>query len=225
MDVVRGEAGRAWPLFDLRLRTQKLEMRVPTDDDLEQLAVIARQGLHDPTLTVFEFPAWEELPSPEFERQFMQYFWGLRANWQPGNWTLALAAIVNGRPIGVQEISAKDFAHRRSVASGSWIGQQYQGRGYGTEMRGAVLWLAFECLHAIVAESAYLEANSASARVSEKLGYVPNGERITAPKGEPVRQHLVRVTPASWIRDRVTVSVENLDPCLDFFGLTARSAG
>ena len=30
--------GHPWPLFDLRLRTPRLELRLPTDDDLLALA-------------------------------------------------------------------------------------------------------------------------------------------------------------------------------------------
>jgi RimJ/RimL family protein N-acetyltransferase len=216
------ESGHLWPLFDLRLRTPRLELRVPTDDDLEELCGIARRGLHDPNEIVFTDPSWEELPSPEFELSFLQYSWGLRARFSPEDWRLSLAAIAGGRPIGVQDFWAQDFSHRRSVSTGSWIGKQFQRRGLGTEMRAAVLWLAFECLGALVAESAYLDGNAASARVSEKLGYVANGERIVAPKGEPMTQHLVRVTPETWHRELVPVEVEGLEPCLDMLGATRR---
>jgi RimJ/RimL family protein N-acetyltransferase len=138
----------------------------------------------------------------------------------PGDWRLSFAAIADGRPIGVQEVSAQDYFHRRSVATGSWIGTEFQRLGFGTEMRAAVLWLAFEGLGALVAESAYLDGNTASATVSEKLGYVANGERITAPKGEPMTQHLVRVAPELWRRELVAVTVEQLEPCLDLLGAT-----
>ena len=50
-----------WPLFDLRLRTPRLELRVPADDDLLELAAIARAGLHDPDVHPFLVP-WDELP-------------------------------------------------------------------------------------------------------------------------------------------------------------------
>lgn len=219
------ESGRAWPLFDLRLRTPRLELRVPTDDDLEGLCAVARRGLHDPRQIVFEHPFWEELPSPAFEVSFLQYNWGLRAKLSPEDWRLSFAAIASGRPIGVQELWAQDFSHRRSVSTGSWIGMEFQRHGFGTEMRAAVLSLAFECLGALVAESAYLDGNVASATVSEKLGYVPNGERITAPKGEPTTQHLVRVTPGSWRRELVAVTVEHLEPCLDLLGVTRPHPG
>ena len=85
-------------------------------------------------------------------------------------------------------------------------------------MRAAVLWLAFEELGALVAESGYVDGNEASARVSGKLGYLANGERLVAPKGTPVTEHEVRVTPATWRRDLVPVSIEGLEPCRGLFG-------
>ena len=207
-----------WPLFDLRLRTPRLELRLPTDDDLLALLEVARAGIHDPTTSPFQVP-WDELPSPAFERSFLLHWWASRGSWKPENWVLTLAVIAGGRPIGIQDLMARDFSGCRSVSSGSWLGQAYQARGYGTEMRAAVLWLAFECLGALVAESGYIAGNPASARVSEKLGYVPNGERIVAPRGTPLTERLVRVTRETWRRDLVRVTIENLEPCLGLFGV------
>jgi RimJ/RimL family protein N-acetyltransferase len=210
--------GHPWPLFDLRLRTPRLELRVPTDDDLVELMRVARAGVHDPDATTFKV-AWDELPSPAFERSFLLHWWTARGSWKPDKWALTVAAIADGQPIGIQDLMATDFRHRRSVQTGSWIGREFQGHGYGTEMRAAVLWLAFERLGALVAESGFFDGNVASARVSEKLGYVPNGERVAAPRGEPLIEHVLRVTPDTWRRDLIPVRIENLDECLGLFGV------
>lgn len=212
-----------WPLFDLRLRTPRLELRMGTDDDLLALLGVARAGIHDPSETPLMVP-WDELPSPAFERQFLQHWWAVRGAWLAEAWTLPLAVVHEGRPIGLQDLSARDFAHCRSVHSGSWLGSAFQGRGLGTEARAAILALAFDGLGATVAESAYNEANRASARVSAKLGYQPNGEAVMAPKGEPIRLVRVRVTPETWRRDLVPVSIEGLEPCLGLFGCRPMSA-
>jgi len=209
--------GHPWPLFDLRLRTPRLELRLPTDDDLLALAAIARAGVHQLPETPFLVP-WDELPSPAFERQFLLHWWGVRGSWSPGDWTLGLAVLAEGHPIGIQDVMARDFAHRRTVGTGSWLGLEHQGQGYGTEMRAAVLWLAFEELGALVAESGYVDGNEASARVSGKLGYLGNGERFVAPKGMPVTEHELRVTPQTWRRELVAVAVEGMEPCRGLFG-------
>ncbi len=63
-----------WPLFDLRLRTDRLELRLPTDDELAMLCLIAMEGIHDPGEMPFGYP-WTKVPSPRFEREFAQFHW------------------------------------------------------------------------------------------------------------------------------------------------------
>ena len=67
-----------WPLFDLRVRTGDLELRLPADDDLVELAQIAKAGIHPPDETPFAVP-WTDVPSPQFERSFLQFHWSSRA--------------------------------------------------------------------------------------------------------------------------------------------------
>ena len=55
--------------------------------------------------------------------------------------------------VGVQGLVARDFAVMRAVATGSWLGAEFQRRGIGKEMRGAVLALAFDGLGAQIAET------------------------------------------------------------------------
>jgi RimJ/RimL family protein N-acetyltransferase len=207
-----------WPLFDLRLRTPNLELRMPTDDDLLELARVARAGIIDADRTAFLVP-WHKLPSPAFERQFLLHWWGDRSRWKPNAWTLGLAVLKDGRPIGIQELMARDFAVKRVINSGSWLGREFQGRGLGTEARAAILALAFDGLNADAAESGYIEGNSASARVSEKLGYRINGDEFFAIEGKRELEIKVRCTLETWNRELVPVTIEGLEPCLDLFGI------
>jgi RimJ/RimL family protein N-acetyltransferase len=210
--------GHPWPLFDLRLRTPRLELRLPTDEDLLALLRVAREGITEEGATVFAVP-WHELPSPAFERQFLLHWWASRSRWSPTSWSLGLAVAAGGQPIGVQDVTARDFGVRRTVTTASWLGREHQGRGYGTEMRAAVLALAFDGLGAEVAESGYFTGNSSSARVSQKLGYVPNGEEIWAVAGKRAVEHKLSVTRDTWRRDLVPVAIEGLEPCLKLFGV------
>jgi len=210
--------GHPWPLFDLRLRTPRLELRLPTDDDLLELARVARDGVIDEGRTAFLVP-WHELPSPAFERQYLLHCWSVRGRWSPASWNLGLAVVRDGQPIGMQDLMARDFAVRRVVSSASWLGRRYHGHGYGTEMRAAVLALAFDGLGAQVAESGYFEGNPQSARVSEKLGYVANGDETYSVSGKAIMEHKVRVTPQTWRRDLLPVTIEGLEPCLNLFGV------
>ena len=211
-------AAHPWPLFDLRLRTPRLELRLPTDDDLIALAGVGREGVVDEGRTVFMVP-WHELPSPAFERQFLLHCWSVRGNWSPAAWNLGFAVVANGQPIGLQDLMARNFGITRVVSTASWLGRGYHGHGYGTEMRAAVLALAFDGLGARIAESGYFDGNDASARVSEKLGYVANGDETYAVSGKPIVEHKVRVTPETWRRDLIPVTIEGLEPSLELFGV------
>ena len=210
--------GHPWPLFDLRLRTPHLELRLPNDDELLELARVARAGIVDAERTVFLMP-WHKLPSPAFERQFLLHWWAERGRWSQTAWSLVLAVTKDGRPIGLQEIIGREFAIRRVVSSGSWLGREFQGQGLGTEARGAMLALAFDGLGADAAESGYIEGNAASARVSEKLGYRVTGDEVFAIEGKRELEIKVRCTRESWQRELVPVRIEGLEPCLKLFGI------
>src|SRR4029077_12216443 len=94
-----------------------------------------------------------------------------RESWRPDEWRLDLSAWAGDQPVGMPGIGAKELRRDRTVADGSWLSQALQGRGYGTEMRTAVLELAFAGLGAERAESGAIAGNTASARVSTKRGY------------------------------------------------------
>ena len=175
-----------WPLFELRVRTPRLELRYPDDDDLVALAGLAAQGVHDPATMPFYVP-WTRAESPALERGVLQFLWSRRAELSSDRWSLPLMVCEGGQPVGVQEIGSRQFPVTRAVESGSWLVQTAQGRGIGTEMRAAVLHLAFEGFGAIEAHSASFEDNPASEAVSRANGYEPNGSASFAREGDPVR--------------------------------------
>lgn len=181
------------------------------------LVGVARLGVHDSAVMPFEF-AWTDLPSPEFERSFLRYMWGTRASWTPGDWKLPLAVVHGGQPIGIQELRATAFGARRAVETGSWLGSAYQGQGLGTEMRAAALHLAFDGLGATSAHSGAAAGNDASHRVSEKLGYIPNGVGVLSPRGTPVQQQRYLLRREDWPPDSHPATIERLDECRSMFG-------
>lgn len=216
---------RHWPLFDLRVRTSNLELRVPTDEDLEALADLAAGGVHDPAVMPFAVP-WTDAEPAERARATMQWQWRSRAEWQPDRWQLGLA-VLSGPPdarivVGTLEVAAKNFAVLREVTTGSWLGRRFHGRGIGTEMRAAVLHLAFVGLGAQCATSDAFEDNPASFGVSRKLGYAPDGIQRIAVRGRPVTSRRLRLDRATWHAHRtVEVTVGGLAGCRDMFGLPA----
>ena len=137
------DMGVPWPLFGLCSRSARLELRPPTDDDLLALLEVARAGIHDPATMPFAI-AWTDLRGEAFDQGFLRFYWGTRASWTVDSWSLPLAVYLDGRPIGVQEVRATNFHTDRIVDTGSWLGVRFQGQGFGTEMRAAVLAFAFD---------------------------------------------------------------------------------
>ena len=75
---------RHWPLFGLRLRTPRLELRLPSLADLDELAGLAAAGVHDPAVQPFGVP-WTDVPPDQRARGVLQYHWRQLAAWSaPG---------------------------------------------------------------------------------------------------------------------------------------------
>ena len=208
----------AWPLFGLRIRSERLLLRLPTDDDLGRLLAVAQAGIHPPDVMPFGI-AWSTVPSTAWERGFLQHHWGLRASWTPDNWQLNLLIELDGQPIGSQSIHATRFSVLRTVDSGSWLGRMFQGRGYGREMRAAVLAFAFDALGAQVATTEAFLDNAASAGVSRSLGYEENGRGSLAPAGVARETQRFRMTVERWrSQPRPPIQVEGFEACRELFG-------
>ncbi|MEV8509218.1 GNAT family protein [Actinoplanes sp. NPDC051475] len=208
-----------WPLFGLRLRTPRLELRLPDLDDLARLGDVAAAGVHDPAVMPFVAP-WTHTTPEERARNTIKWQWTQWGRWSPGDWALQLVVVAGDEVIGTQDMGARDFATARIVGTGSWLGLAHQGRGYGTEMRAAVLDLAFTGLGAELATSEAFEDNAASYAVSRKLGYADNGTEWHVVRGERVPGRRLVLDRPAWAAARTTeVKITGLEPCLPLFGL------
>ena len=211
--------GDAWPLFGLRIRSEHLVLRLPTDEDLVALLDLAKAGIHPPDEMPFGV-AWSAAPSPQFERGFLAHHWQCRAEWSVDKWQLNLLVEADGRPVGSQTVASDGFPVHRTVNTGSWLGRAHQGRGLGKEMRAAVLAFAFDGLRARYAESTAFLDNAASNAVSRGLGYAENGRGSLAPQGVARETQQFRMSADGWrSRERPTVVIEGFDACRPMFGI------
>lgn len=202
------------PLHGLRVTTRRLELRLPDAAELEQLYEVAASGIHPPEEMPFGV-AWTD----DLEHDgFIAYHRHLRDSWTPESWKVDLGVWTDGVLVGVQGLGADAFAESRTVGTGSWLGARHQGRGIGTEMRAAVIELAFRGLGAEAVTSGAFVANAASRRVSEKLGYRVVGHETMSPRGTPEPHVLLRLELADWAGSPFTVEIEGVEPCLSLFG-------
>jgi RimJ/RimL family protein N-acetyltransferase len=200
-----------WPLFGLRLRSPRLELRPVRDEDLPGLVDAALSGIHDPARMPFGVP-WTDAEPTTLARSLAQYHWRLRAGLTRDAWGVSFTVLHDGAPIGVQEMHGRRFATRRTVESGSWLTSSHQGRGFGTEMRAALLSFAFDDLGAEWAESSAVAWNEPSLRVSRALGYRVNGTtRVQTREDETVDEVRVRLSRDDFVRPAWTLQTDGVE--------------
>jgi len=194
-----------------------LELRAPDQRDLDELADLAADGVHDPDYMPFSYP-WTDVSPAERARSVLQHTWRTLGAWRPEDWKLNFAVVRDGGIVGTQSIGAKHFAVLREVTTGSWLGQRFHRQGIGAEMRAAVLHLAFVELAAECARSGAFADNAASRGVSRKLGYREDGRSRELRRGRAA-EHVRLVLPRAEWTGRDDIEVEGLAPCLPLFGL------
>ena len=212
---------RYWPLFGLRLASPDLALRPMTEADLAAIADLLPDDLEqDPAATAYG------VAGARVGRGIVshQSYWKAYGTWRPDSWRLNFVVRAAGQIVGVQELEGNDFLTLRTVDTSSFLVPAVRGRGYGKQMRGAVLALAFGPLQAQAAITSAWHDNHASLGVSRALGYRPNGESLHA-RGTrvDVMKHM-RLLRTDWLASGIGehVLISGFEACRPLFGLPAR---
>lgn len=206
------------PAFALEVRTPRLTLRVPDDDDLVDLAEIGAAGVHPPDEMPFE-TRWTEVPPPFQQRNTLGFFWTQRMTLQGDAPHLTLAVVVDGEVVGVQSMMTSSWSGTRTFETGSWLGLADQGRGLGKEMRVAILHLAFDGFGATRCITAAHDDNAASIGVTSALGYRPNGNDLVAsPEGPRVLERFVMERADFESLRRDDIEIVGAQAVLEVFG-------
>jgi RimJ/RimL family protein N-acetyltransferase len=208
------DLARLWPPFALRVTCGPLVLRPLRDADFPEVLAVAHAGIHAPDLMPFYFP-WTDAKGPALERAFLQYHWRTRVELAPESWSLDLGVWHEGRFVGVQGVSTRDFPVTRSGETGSWLGREFHGRGIGTLMRQAICVLCLDHLGFEEVTSGAFSDNPASLGVSRKVGYRPNGARRLARKGALATNLQLVLAPEDLVRPPYDVEVVGADAFLD----------
>lgn len=208
-----------WPLFDLEVRTPTLALRYIDDELAVRLCDLIQLGIHAPDFMPFGVP-WSVGPSPQREQDALRYYWRSRAETQPDSWHLTFAVVHDGDVIGAGGLGGQDFPLLRTLETGSWLGQAFQGQGYGKEFRAALLHLAFAGLDAVECTTGAWSDNGPSLGVTRHWGYEPNGVVRGKRLDQASDLHKFRMGRDHWetIR-RDDIELVNLGPAKTFLGL------
>lgn len=214
-----------YPPLNVQVTTPRLTLAGASDDLLARLVPLVRAGVADVEPWPFDDPSSFYADGPEREWRWLRAVWAGRGRLSPESWRLSFAVLVDGEPVGMQDLTGRDFARFGTVSSFSWLAPGRRRQGLGREMRTAILHLAFAGLGAREAGSDAFVDNEASNRVSRALGYTPNGTDWDTRRGEPAPIQRWRLTRDAWERTRRDdVTLTGVEECLPVLGL-GRPAG
>lgn len=209
-----------WPPFALRVTCGPLVLRPLRDSDFPEVLSVVHDGIHEPDRMPFSFP-WTDPTGADQDRQFMQYHWRARAEVSVQQWQLDLGVWRDGRFVGVQGVSTRDFPVTRTGETGSWLGRGFQGAGIGTLMRQVICVLCFDHLGFEEVTSGAFADNPASQAVSRKVGYRPNGVQRYARRGEVAAMQKLLLRPDDLVRPSHDVEVVGAEAFLEMVQVRA----
>ena len=209
--------------LNVAVTTPRIELRGATDDLLQELVPLVRAGQADADPPPFDDPMslYESDPDTRVQK-WLQAIWRGRGRVASDFWRLHLAAVIDGRAVGMQDIIGTHFDTYGTVTTFSWLATDARGRGFGREMREAALHLAFDGFGAAEAASDAFLDNAGSNRVSETLGYERNGTDWDTRRGEPALVQRWRITREQWLpRRRDDVTLSGVEACRQTFQSTS----
>lgn len=218
MGTTRERLATHLPVFGLEVRTPRLTLRYPDDDDLLALLERVEAGVHDPATMPFTI-GWTDVPEPHRSRNTLAFFWSQRITCLRDDWQLPLVVVIDGVVSGTQNLMATRWSTLRSIGTGSWLGQDLHGQRLGREMRAAALHLAFAGFGAQRATTAAWHDNAASLGVTRSLGYRPDGEDVLVRRGVADRMLRYALEREDWEpHRRHDIELVGVDAVLDVFG-------
>jgi RimJ/RimL family protein N-acetyltransferase len=208
-----------YPPLNVEVRTPRLTLFGATDEMLERLIPVVRTGIVDGEPLPFDDPMSLYEDSPTREWRWLRGIWAGRARVDRSFWRLYFVVVVDGEPIGMQDLIGEDFATFGTVTTFSWLAPGHRGQGIGTEMRRAVLQLAFAGMAAQEAMSEAFFDNHASNRVSEALGYQQDGTNWATRRGDPALLRRWKLTRDGWDSiKRNDIELVGVKECLQVLG-------
>ncbi len=210
----------SYPPLNVQAHTPRLSLLGATDELLERLVPVVRKGVVTAAPWPFDDPMSLYKDSPDREWAWLRGVWAGRGRVSDTFWRLYFVVVVDGEPVGMQDLIGTNFSAFGTVETFSWLSAAARGRGLGKEMRQAVLHLAFAGLGARQADSGAFFDNHASNRVSQALGYQPNGVDWATRRGDAAEINRWRLTREQWsMRRRDDIELVGVAECLPVLGI------
>lgn len=209
-------------LYGLRIRTPRVELRIPTNSDIKLLHRVARGGVHDTSVMPFE-DGWTDRAEPDFGRNMQAELRQGRNSLGRAQWNVPFivrARDTGGTAIGVQWLHATDVPGQ--VETSMWLAQRVQGKGYGREMTAAALGFAFDHLRIDEAVAGAFAFNEAARSVARAFGFTETPGDALVNRGEPAEYVRLTLDAATYraLAEPVPVQVSGFDRVQAMFPAT-----
>jgi RimJ/RimL family protein N-acetyltransferase len=208
----------------VQVHAPTLSLLGASDALLERLVPIVRKGVATEPPWPFDDPMSLYKESPEREWSWLRGIWSGRGKVSESFWRLYFVVVLDGEPVGMQDLIGQEFSDFGTVTTFSWLSPDVRRRGLGREMRQAVLHLAFDGFGAREAESEAFFDNHASNRVSAALGYQPNGVNHATRRGEAAELNRWRLTRDQWLPTRRSdITLVGVPECRAVLGINSHT--
>lgn len=105
----------------LEVRTPRLTLAGATDELLERLVPVVRAGVADARPWPFDDPMSLYAGSPDREWRWLRSIWAGRARVNQDSWRLYFVVLLDGEPIGMQDLIGSEFTKFGTVSTFSWL--------------------------------------------------------------------------------------------------------
>lgn len=190
-----------WP--QITVTTPALQLYEASDDLLHQLAPLVHSGQAGVDPRPYDDPmSFYESDADLRVEKWRQAIRRGRVQLDSDSWRRYFVVVVDGEPVGMQDLVADRFTTHGTVATFSWLAADLRHPGLGREMRHAILQLAFDGTGAREATSSALLDNHGSNAISRALGYEADGTERQTRCGEPAPMQRWRLRREVWRRVR-----------------------
>lgn len=198
------------PLYNIAIKTPRLELRVPRQNEIEKLAQILTNGIQKADEPHFMEDKLYGKSLEENTKGLQEFIDKGMNEWDKEDWHLPFAVFYEGKPIGLVTMFSHNFPITRGFGVSYWIGLSFQGKGLGTEAFQGVLSFGFDGLDAQEAYAGAYSDNIPSLHLMEKLGFVFNGEYWMARQGKAVKDRRMRLPRENW-KNPTNINIEGFE--------------
>ena len=185
-----------WPLFDLRVRTPRLELRYIDDELATELALLAAEGYPRPSHHAVRTSRGPMSSRRELERNTMQFYWRCRAETSPKSWSINLATIVDGKRRWDDGADGPRLPDAAPVRNRVVARPRVPGPGHRQRDASRIAATRLHRLRCGIATTGAWHDNGPSLGVTRSLGYAENGHKRMMRRDSRRRAVAVRDEPS-----------------------------